>query len=43
MPDALGVQVVIIPRSSTAEEMIMLDVVEVADREPLEAMSGTRC
>ena len=38
MPDAPGVHVVITSRSSTAKEITMLDAVEVADMEPLEAI-----
>lgn len=36
MPDAPEVHVVIISRSSTAKELIMLDAVEVTDMELLE-------
>ena len=38
MLDAPEVHVVITPRSSTANEITMLDAVEVADMEPLEAI-----
>ena len=38
MLDAPEVHVVITPRSSTTKEITMLDAVEVADMEPLEAI-----
>ena len=38
MPDTPGVHVVTASRSSTAKEITMLDAVEVADMEPLEAI-----